>query len=247
MRIIKIKPRVDKEFYLEGESQLGCLLVHGFTGTPGEMEPLGNYLNNCGYTVYAPLLSGHGTTPEDLAVTTKDQIFDSAFRGLERLKHCQKVVVIGLSMGGLISGLISLKTEIEGLVLMGTPVFLGDRKAYLAPVLKYIKPYIKKINNNDYPVTPTSYDRTPVSGISELLKLRHEFLVSLKEISVPTLIIQGMKDNTVRSESGRYIYNHIGSESASLLELENTRHIVTLDIERKEAFSTIDNFLTDLL
>lgn len=40
----------------------GILLIHGFTGSPAEMRPLGCYLHERGLTVSAPLLPDHGTT-----------------------------------------------------------------------------------------------------------------------------------------------------------------------------------------
>ncbi len=52
-------------FTLQG-GPVGCLLLHGYTGSPPEMRLVGEYLNQRGITVSAPLLSGHGTEPEDL-------------------------------------------------------------------------------------------------------------------------------------------------------------------------------------
>ena len=53
-------------FYFEG-GKIGCLLLHGFTGSPLHMRFLGEKLRDAGYTVYAPLLPGHGTSVEDMA------------------------------------------------------------------------------------------------------------------------------------------------------------------------------------
>ena len=46
-------------FFYEG-NDTGVLLIHGFTGTCGQMRPLGEALRGAGYTVMAPLLPGHG-------------------------------------------------------------------------------------------------------------------------------------------------------------------------------------------
>ena len=45
-------------FYFPGNST-GCLLIHGFTGTPKEMRPLGDFLADKGYSVLGIRLSGH--------------------------------------------------------------------------------------------------------------------------------------------------------------------------------------------
>src|SRR2546422_10347093 len=47
----------------------GCLLIHGFAGTPPEMRGLGQFLAAGGYDVMGPLLAGHGLTPEAMAPT----------------------------------------------------------------------------------------------------------------------------------------------------------------------------------
>lgn len=44
----------------------GALVVHGFTGCPQSMRPLGEALAKAGFTVEVPRLPGHGTTPEDM-------------------------------------------------------------------------------------------------------------------------------------------------------------------------------------
>ena len=57
---------VNQSFYFEGTNGKAVLLVHGWTSTPYELRRLGKYLNENGYTVYAPQLKGHGTIPKDL-------------------------------------------------------------------------------------------------------------------------------------------------------------------------------------
>src|SRR4051812_26008702 len=72
-------------FFLPG-GPTGVLLTHGFTSSPAEVRPLGIYLAEQGYTVYGPLLAGHGTAPEDLRTTTWQQWVASAEAGLAELR-----------------------------------------------------------------------------------------------------------------------------------------------------------------
>ena len=58
---------LNEPFYLESPSVgKAVLLIHGWSTTPYEVRRLGIYLNENGYTVYGPMLSGHGTVPKDL-------------------------------------------------------------------------------------------------------------------------------------------------------------------------------------
>lgn len=59
-------PHLDPSaFFLEGGAT-GVLLLHGYTGSPPEMRQIGDDLHARGCTVSAPLLPGHGATPEAL-------------------------------------------------------------------------------------------------------------------------------------------------------------------------------------
>jgi esterase/lipase len=80
------------------------LLVHGFSGTPGELRPLAERLADQGYSVEAPLLAGHGGSQEELAtVTWRDWVL-SARTALEALRaRCHTIAQVGFSMGGAIT------------------------------------------------------------------------------------------------------------------------------------------------
>src|SRR5512143_91752 len=73
--------------------RLGCLLVHGFTGTPQEMRFLGECLHRDGYTVSGVRLAGHCTSVKDLARTKWQDWYGSARSGVEELQqHTPQVV-----------------------------------------------------------------------------------------------------------------------------------------------------------
>ena len=79
---------------------VGCLLVHGFTGNPSSMRPMGEYLAGQGFTVVGPRLKGHGTRVEDMFDNTYQDWIASAEAGLDEIrKQCRTVFVAGLSMG----------------------------------------------------------------------------------------------------------------------------------------------------
>lgn len=48
------------------KGSVGCLLTHGFSGSPFEMRELGEYLAEKGVSVLCKPLPGHGTTPHDM-------------------------------------------------------------------------------------------------------------------------------------------------------------------------------------
>ena len=80
---------------------VGALVVHGFTGSPVSMRPWAQALADAGLTVRLPRLPGHGSTWQDMALTTWEDWYaavDTAFG--ELTERCADVFVCGLSMGG---------------------------------------------------------------------------------------------------------------------------------------------------
>ena len=97
-------------FFLPGDDT-GCLLVHGFTGTPKEMRWLGEYLNAAGRSVLGVRLAGHATSLDDMARTRWQDWLASVEDGIGLLSGVTKrIFVLGLSMGMcIISGLVALR------------------------------------------------------------------------------------------------------------------------------------------
>ncbi|RKD29122.1 alpha/beta hydrolase [Thermohalobacter berrensis] len=238
-----------KPFYFKGNN-IGCLLIHGFTGSPSEMRLLGEYLNKKGYTVKGVCLKGHGTSVEDMEKTTWKDWLSSAEYGLIDLKNkCDKIVVIGLSMGGIIALNLASRFDVNAVISLASPIKIHNRQAPFAFIIKYYKKYVpkrkKEIGHKEKNYL-ISYDKTPVASVPHLLKLIRKTKRRLKKVLVPTLIIQSKNDNTVRYESAKYIYKNIGSEIKKLIYLKDSGHIITLDTEKEKVFNEIARFLNEI-
>ena len=57
-------------YYLPGTTDQCVVLVHGYTGTPGELRLLGEYLQKAGASRNRCAFAGHGTNIDDLEHTT---------------------------------------------------------------------------------------------------------------------------------------------------------------------------------
>ena len=102
MSLINEKENVMKgaEEYFHKGSDIGVLVIHGFTGTPQSVRYLAEQIAKQGYTVLVPILSGHGTAVEELETFTYHDWIRDVETGWERLKGmCNKIFVIGFSMG----------------------------------------------------------------------------------------------------------------------------------------------------
>jgi carboxylesterase len=233
-------------FYLKG-NHIGCVLIHGLTGSPSEMRLLGEFLNNKGYTVIAPLLPGHGTKPADILKYKWQDWYAEVEQALKDIKKdCSKTYLMGLSMGGLLALYgASQGLPISGIVSMAAPIYLSTKVAFFAPILKYFIKNIKKDKISDVfeGHRRTAYNVQVVHGVNEMLKLRRKVKRYLPQIRKPVLIVQSRDDKMVLAESAQYIHDHLGASLKSIKWLSSSEHIVTMGPEREEMFAQIDSFI----
>ncbi|HWR42509.1 alpha/beta hydrolase [Sporomusa sp.] len=233
-------------FFLPG-GEKGVLLVHGFTGAPSEMRLAGEYLNNLGYTVFAPRLPGHGTTPEEMAKTAWPHWYDSVEDGYHLLAGiCTSVAAVGLSMGGLLALKLASEYPLRRLAVISAPIYIANKRLRLLPLYRLFTNFVPKKRKRlldvgeEYSI---SYEVTPLSSLSSLLELVKHVIGVLPSVTVPALIVQSTKEHTVEPESAQYIYDKLGSTEKQLVWLNKSGHIVTLDIERDYVFQKIGQFL----
>lgn len=235
-----------EEFFFQGSS-IGCLLVHGFTGSPSEMRLLGEYLAAKGYTVHGVRLAGHGTSPEDMLRTDYTQWYRSVEQGWQKLHGtCKKIFVIGLSMGGILALLMAGNYPVQGVVSMCAPIYINNRKLFFLPIYRLFRTYETK-KRKTLPVDPiysVSYDRMPLKCVASLLDLIDLVKPRLPQVTAPVLIMQSKVEHTVKPESAEFLYRNLtGTQQKELFWLYESGHVITLDNERETVFAKTAEFL----
>ncbi len=243
---------IDKPFYFPGENGRAVLLVHGWTTTPYELRRLGKYLHQKGYTVSAPLLTGHGTVPTDLEnvsweIWKKD--VEKAYFDL-REKH-KKIYVIGTSLGASLASILAgSNSEISGLVLMAMPYRLRMEKTMhifarlILPFKKYYKKYYPPSFGSSAMVTRRiSYQTYPIKSVLEILKLARFSRRVIAKVTQPCFVLQSRADHIVAKKSLEKIFAKISSKIKKKKYLENAYHTFISDIENEHIFEDILGFL----
>jgi len=234
-------------FFWEGEKDIACLLIHGFTGSPADMKVLGTYLLERGYGVSGLLLPGHGTTPEDLATKRWPDWFKAVEVDYLKLQQSYRIVIpMGLSMGGVLSLHLAAQYKVQGLVSLSAPVFLHDERIYKSEDLElefYRKERTPEAKAHLLAEGRFSYDAIPLKALSSLIELIDLVKEELGEIKGSSLIFQSKDDPLVNPKSAQYIYDYLGSKQKELNWLEKSRHVITLGAERQKIFETIELFL----
>ncbi len=237
-----INPHLDRNafYFNRGQGPTGVLLLHGWTGSPPEMRPMGEYLAAQGLVVHGPRLPGHGTQPEDLLPVTWTQWTAAAHAALDTLAaECDRVFVSGLSMGGLLTLHLGATAThpLAGLIPMAAAIFVYDRRRALAPLAQYLVRWNAKREQRDFQ-DPAAYNlvadyrRFPTASVVQLSRLMADTRRRLPAVRAPLLIMQGLRDATVRPHSAQYIHDHAGSSDKTLLFLPESGHCLPIDKER---------------
>lgn len=241
-------------FYFPGTNGKAVLLIHGWTSVPYEVRRLGKYLNENGYTVSAPMLSGHGTVPKDLENVGWEKWLEDVRREYARLKagH-EKVFVAGTSIGGNLAAILAVKNpEISAVVLMATPYKIKMEKpvVWWARFLSLFKKYNRKFYPPTFGVSTTitriiSYQAYPLSSTFEVQKLIEVSRIYYPKISQPCLVMQSTHDHIVMRGNLEKIYDSLGSAKKQKKYIEKAYHTFVSDIKNGNVFKDVLEFIDD--
>ena len=230
-------PHLDGDaFFWEGGS-VGILLSHGFTATTAEIRLVAEKFHAQGYTVAAPLLPGHGTTPDELNQVKWRDWVESGEESLQKLfGSCEQVWVAGASMGGLLAlYLASTNPQISGDLLYVPAIRtmmskIDILKLYLGA------PFVKELARDSLDGSDLwqGYPRLPLKGIIRFLRFQSATVKQLSDIHQPVLIFQGRKDVTVAPEAGEVIMDGVSSKVKEHHWMEKSSHSILLDEEYEE-------------
>jgi carboxylesterase len=237
-------------FYRGGD--VGCLLVHGFPGTPQEMRWLGNSLHQNGHSVLGLRLFGHATQPSDLLRVQSGDWLAGLEDGYHWLRGaCSRIVLIGFSLGGVLSASFASSMPVDSLVLLATPWDLpplAHRIRPLLPMLKNVWKYRKPPEESDWfdqgaERVNLHYPVQPVHAVGEIFDLIKKLPGALAQIMLPTLLIYSRDDGSVPSEHGQRVYDTIPSIEKRLLHIEGSGHSLARDAQREQVFAAVGDFI----
>ena len=238
---------------LQEEGSPGVLLLHGFGDTPQTLTLLARRLHKSGYSLYAPLLPGHG---RDMAAFEKSRASDwidaarIAFVDM-RSRH-DSVSVVGLSMGGALSVLIAAELDdIPALVLIAP--YVGMPRLLRAAAATHLLwgPFAGEINGRNPRSIRDPLEREKnlaygtVTGraLHELSKVVQLARKALPNVKAPTLIIQSREDPRIAPDVAEFALESLGTRQKKLVWTEGAGHIITVDFGRDRVFSEVETWL----
>lgn len=218
---------------------VGILVLHGFTGSPKSMKPLGRALAAEGWTVRVPRLPGHGTTWQEMNLTRWPDWYAEAERSLRELQErCARVFVMGLSMGGTLTLRLAEQhgDAIAGIVLVNPSVQTERKDRYLLPVVsKFIGGFPGISNDIAKPgVDEGAYDKTPLKAAHSLTDLWAVTKADIAKVTQPMLLFRSKVDHVVEPSNAVFILANVTSTDVHEEVLERSYHVATLDYDAEQ-------------
>jgi carboxylesterase len=232
---------------LHGEGRrLGCVLVHGLTSTPESLRSWAEAFQRHGIDTQLVLLPGHGTQPEDLLQVQWEDWYASLVTAVNEMRRtCDRVFVLGQSLGGTLALRAAAHAEVDGVITLAAIAYMQDWRLWFLPVLR---PFLKWRQSPDNDIARDvsdtgSYDRLPLHAIEQLLELASMVRRDLPTISIPALVVQSEEDHVAPPGNLDFIHDRLGSQDKERIRLRNSYHVISLDHDRQMVLDHSIRFL----
>ena len=230
-------------------NEIGCLTLHGIGGTPANIRVVADELIARGYTVLSPTLPGHGETVRALNHSTYKQWLQCVYDAYARLKAegCTEIYALGLSLGGVLSGLLAENRRLDGLVMICAPLEV-QRFLRLSRHLSWLIPYVRYPSDDK----PGSWRRNPYAQmydgfstikLNDIARLSRTLCRGLPRITCPTLWISAEYDDKVDPKSLQIVRR--GAVNAPVfahVHMARSGHGCTYGREREQAAAAVVDF-----
>ena len=216
--------------------EVGILVLHGFTGSPKSMRPWAEALAAEGWTVRLPLLPGHGTSWQDMNLTTWEDWYAEVEKNLRELQsRCTTVFVMGLSMGGSLTLRLAEQhgDAIAGIVLVNPAVHSERLDRHLLPVLqRFIGSFPGISNDIAKPGQDEgAYDKIPLKAAHSLSQLWKQVKADIAKVTQPMILFRSAVDHVVEPSNAEFILSHVSSTDKEEVVLADSFHVATLDYD----------------
>lgn len=237
------------------------LMVHGFAGTPNNLNELPARIAATGWHVHAMLLPGHGTSPRAFEVTAAEQLEAAVVTELDALRNrYETVVLLGHSMGGALATLIAARCKVDGLILVSPYYAVAHRWYYLlrpekwaallSPVVRWVYRSVRMqpVNRVEAQEKILSYHWIPVRSVLMAMSLaaRARCEEVAANITAPVLLIRSRRDGVIDTTLAQQMFEKFPSAHKRAVCLQNSDHIVFWDYDREEVVAQVTDFLQDI-
>lgn len=245
--------RKARSINLKSNSNVEFLLIHGYTGSPTDFDDLPEYLHkNLKVNVRVPRLIGHGTKISDLDDLGLNDFLNQVEEEIKSsLKNNKKVIVGGISFGGLLALYFASKYPISGTFNVVSPYNL--KFSFLYPFLflftklkkhwpKYISKEEKELRKNSF-----HYSAMHGNGLVLVRRLVKKINKNLFRVKCPCLTIHSFGDRLSRVNGAQSIHSKVGSEINKIVVFDSKTHNIFFSDNKGYAKNIILEFFKDII
>jgi carboxylesterase len=237
------------EPFLFRGGRVGCLLVHGFTATPQEMRGLGESLAGQGHTVLGIRLAGHATSMDDLLRVDWTDWQADVEGGLQILRSlCDRIVLVGLSLGGALALLQGAAGSVAGVAALSTPFALPTSprmrlRRGLRGIWRFAAKGPSDFRDPEAARGRVAYPAYPVAVIAEVDATLQAMRRCLPRVRVPVLLMHARDETFIPPESLSAIEVALGGAKVTSMLVEGSNHILTCDAQRSLVWRAVSDFV----
>ncbi|HET6443902.1 MAG TPA: alpha/beta fold hydrolase [candidate division Zixibacteria bacterium] len=238
----------ERRAYTMHAGPVGCLILHGFMGSPISTRPMATYLMEQGVTVHCPLLPGHGEYPDKFYKIPKEAWIDEVEEALAYLRtQCQEIFLIGHSMGTILGAHLVVKNGgFQGQIMLAPVYDVPDRRIRLLRAARYVMPWFYPLKSRslrdlvyerirdfnpaidfDDPEVQAKLPmltRVPTSGMDEMRQMLDVGQDLWPQLDLPILVFQGELDIAASPENTQKIFDMLPSEDKELILFKDAGH-----------------------
>lgn len=241
-----------------GSGDAACLLVHGFTGSPWDVRPLGEALAERGYLVRGLRLPGHGTTPRAMLTVDASDWEAAVEDALLRLSADRPVFLVGLSMGALLSLTMAARhrERVRGLALLAPALEFRDgtlslvRRFRRFPIFTVVRPWVEKhasdISDRQVLAEAPILRAFPSVRLLDLLKVQDHARAAMPLVRAPALVVSAQDDHVVAPEGVAELVRGMRNAAVRTTTLGRGSHILPRDVDRARLFDEVSSFFDGL-
>ncbi len=251
-----IKKKALPFFYPADNKDNLAILVHGFSGSPFELQELGKFLSEHNINAQGVLLAGHGGSYDIFAQADYRDWWNSVKTEIDTLKEEYKnIYLIGYSFGSnIVMDIASRYPSIfKGVVCLGPSMYLRKHRAIKSLFYFYRLYNKKKVNKARMPKTRRAIFESrgthitlPMSSLKSFFYFIDDFTKKqLDQFISPILLIHSRDDAVSSPKSSEMIFERINSEDKELFILNEFEHNPLNSRNRDVIFDKILTFIEE--
>lgn len=247
--VTEAAPRPGAEpFRFPGGSD-GVLMVHGFSGSPASLRPMGEWFAGQDVFVLGVRLPGHGTSVDDFRRHRWPAWVGALEEGLEDLRgSCRRVVVLAQSFGAALAVHAAAEhpDRVDGLALLSP--YLFDWRLAAVPIGRFFVREKEGVGDdiNKPHVTEVAYERIPIEAIETMSRFMRIARRQLPKVQAPTLVFRPGEDHAIPRSNPRRVFDALGSTHKELVDCPNSFHAISLDNDASMVQARVLRFLRSL-